>query len=124
MSNSFTILIVDDEQELLEMYQDFLELEGFTVFSALSAILGNEILKANPQIQVIISDSHMPGMSGLEFLKLVSMLPSKPLFYLATGDIDQSKESIVQLGGTGLIAKPFDINEVITRIIKDLNGTV
>jgi DNA-binding response OmpR family regulator len=124
MISPCTILIVDDEQDLLEMYLDFFEMENFKVFSALSAKLGLEILAANPDIQVIISDSHMHGMSGLEFLNVLFKQKSSQLFYLATGDLDQSDEEIKKLNGTGLLLKPFDMNEVIKRILKDLNGTV
>lgn len=122
MTHPCVILIVDDEKDLLEMYQDFFELENFKVYAAPSASLGLELLDAHADIQVIISDSHMNGMSGLEFLQKVSLRPVRPLFYLATGDLAQSVDAITSLGGTGLVAKPFDMNEVIKRILKDLNG--
>ena len=118
----YTILIVDDEPDLLEMYQEFLEMEGHKVYAAPSAIIGMEIFTNNPAIQIIISDSHMPGMSGIDFLKKINELPQKPLFYLATGDLDQTNEFIQSLGGTGMIGKPFDLEEVLKRIDKDLNG--
>lgn len=124
MSSLCTILIVDDEQDLLEMYQEYFELEDFKVFTAPSADLGLEILDANANIQAIISDSHMSGMSGHEFLYVINQRPSKPLFYLATGDLDQTDEEIKKLGGTGLVTKPFNMNEIIKRILKDLNGKI
>lgn len=124
MSSLCTVLIVDDEQDLLEMYRDFFELEDFQVFSAPSAELGLELLGANPNIQVIISDSHMSGMSGHQFLQVVNQRSSKPLFYLATGDLNETNEDIKKLGGTGLVTKPFDMNEIIKRILKDLNGKI
>lgn len=124
MSSPYTILIVDDEKDLLEMYQDFFEMEGFKVYSALSATQGLELLTKNPDIQAIISDSHMTGMSGTEFLAAVNKNSVKPLFYLATGDIAQTDDDIKKLGGTGLLAKPFDMTAVVERLIKDLNGKV
>lgn len=124
MSSPCTVLIVDDEQDLLEMYQDYFEIEGFKVFAASSAQQGLELLDANPSIQAIISDSHMSGMSGLEFLAVVNKHQAKPLFYLATGDLEQNNEEIKKLGGTGLLTKPFDMSDVIQRILKDLNGKI
>jgi len=122
MSSVCTVLIVDDEKDLLEMYKDYFEMENFTVFTSLNAKDGLEIFDAHSEIQVIISDSHMSGMSGLDFLKELGQKSSKPLFYLATGDLDQTDEAIITLGGTGLLTKPFDMGEIIKRILKDLNG--
>jgi DNA-binding response OmpR family regulator len=122
MSSVCTILIIDDEADLLEMYRDFFEMEDFTVFAASSAKAGLEILEARPEIQVVVSDSHMNGMSGLELLKILNDKNTKPLFYLATGDLDESDDNLKALGAAGLLTKPFDMGEVIKRILKDLNG--
>jgi DNA-binding response OmpR family regulator len=122
MSSVCTILIIDDEADLLEMYRDFFEMEDFTVFAVSSAKAGLEILEAQPEIQVVVSDSHMNGMSGLELLKILNDKSKKPLFYLATGDLDESDDNLKALGATGLLTKPFDMGEVIKRILKDLNG--
>lgn len=122
MSSPGTILIVDDENDLLLMYNEVFLMENFKVFTASSATQGLELLTSNPDIQIIISDSHMHGMSGVEFLSEVSKLQVNILFYLATGDLDQREEEIINLGGTGLLIKPFDMDEVMKRILKDLNG--
>jgi DNA-binding response OmpR family regulator len=124
MSTNCTILIVDDEKDLLDMYREFFEMENFNVFSASSAELALKILQDHPEIQVIISDSHMKQMSGLDLLQELSKHPKMPLFYLATGDSADSELKILKLGATGLILKPFDMSEVIERILNDLNGRI
>jgi DNA-binding response OmpR family regulator len=124
MSTNCTILIVDDEKDLLDMYREFFEMEKFNVFSASSAELALEIFQEHPEIQVIISDSHMKKMSGLDLLQELSKRPKMPLFYLATGDSADSELKILKLGATGLILKPFDMSEVIERILNDLNGSI
>lgn len=122
MSAVCTILIIDDETDLLEMYRDYFEMDDFAVFTAAAASKGLEVLESHPEIQVVISDAHMGGMSGLELLAVLNKKSTKPLFYLATGDLDQTDDKIKTLGGTGLLTKPFDMAEVIKRILKDLNG--
>ncbi len=117
-----TILIVDDENDLLEMYKDFFEMENFKVFTASNGSAGLEILKVHSEIEVIISDSHMPGMTGLQFLGKVRELTKIPKFYLATGDLNQNQDEIVKLEGTGMILKPFDVEVVIAKILEELNG--
>ena len=123
MSNEkVSILFVDDELDILDMYREIFELEGFKVITASSAQDAIELYKKNNDINLIISDSNMNGMSGLEFLKHPKGNYSTiPPFYLSTGAIEQSEEQIKSLGGTGLVLKPFDLDEIINRIKKDLN---
>ena len=116
------ILIVDDDAEILEMYRELFEIEGFDVKVSASPIDGLDVYKQNNNIQLIISDSHMKEMSGIDFLKsLKASYETIPVFYLVTGDIDQSEEVVKSAGGHGLILKPFDLDEILIKIKKDLN---
>ena len=110
------ILIVDDDPVLLEIYCDLFQSNDFIILSATSAEDALEIYKANLNIHLIISDSHMKKMSGIDFLNiLVSEYKTIPYFYLATGDVDQSDASIIALGGHGVLQKPFDIDSTIIK---------
>jgi DNA-binding NtrC family response regulator len=116
------ILIVDDESELLEVYNELFMMEGFEVFTALSAIEGMEIYKENRNIKLIISDSTMKKMTGLQFLKaLQETYQTIPIFYLTTGGIEYTDGYIKSLGGHGFVLKPFDLNEILIKIRRDLN---
>lgn len=116
------ILIVDDDAEILEMYRELFEIEGFDVRVASSAIYGLDVYKQNSNIQLIISDSHMKEMSGIDFLKsLKASYETIPIFYLVTGDIDQSEDVVKSAGGHRLVLKPFDLDEILIKIKKDLN---
>ena len=65
----------------------------------------------------------MENMTGLEFMqKLKSTYQTIPVFYLATGDSEESEDNIKELGGHALILKPFDVDEIIVKIKKDLNS--
>jgi DNA-binding NtrC family response regulator len=65
-----TLLIVDDENNVLHALQRSLRKENYTVFTASGPEEGLEVLKQN-SIDLVISDHLMPKMTGLEFLKLV-----------------------------------------------------
>jgi CheY-like chemotaxis protein len=68
------------------------------------------------------TDANMGDMSGLEFLKaLKSTYQTIPIFYLSTGALDHSEEFIKSLGGHGLLLKPFDLDEILMKVKKDLN---
>ncbi len=117
-----SILIVDDELDLLDMYRELFEMDGFEVYTASSAIEGMETYKNNKKIRLIISDSNMGDMSGIDFLKqLKATYDSIPVFYLSTGAFEQSEDYIKSIGGQGLVLKPFDLDEIIIKIKKDLN---
>ena len=121
MIKKIPILIVDDEADLLEMYRELLEMENFQVFTALSAQEGMKLYSDHREIQLIISDSNMGDMSGIEFLMaLKSTYQRIPVFYIATGSIEQSEDRIKSLGGDGLVLKPFDLDEILIKIRKDL----
>lgn len=115
------VLIVDDDPDLLDMYQEVLRIEGTITMTASSGVEAFECCKNNPGVQVIISDAYMAGMSGIEFLKILrSHYQTMPVFYMLTGAFDISEEEIKKHGGTGLILKPFDLNEILERIKKDI----
>lgn len=116
------ILIVDDENELLEIYREFFEINGFKVLTASSAIIGLEIYKHNLDIRLVIADSNLGTSStGIDFLNaLTSIYQKMPVFYLATGEIELAEEYIKSLGEHGLVLKPFDLDEILIRIKKDL----
>ena len=64
----------------------------------------------------------MGEMSGIEFLKfLKDTYQTIPLFYLSTGAFEQTEDYVKSLGGHGLVLKPFDLDEIIVMIKKDLN---
>lgn len=118
---NLTVLIVDDEADLLEMYRELFELEGYKVFTAESAREALTLFRDHRDIQLIISDSHMGDMSGMDLLKaLKKNFQTIPPFYLATGAVEQTEEDIKALGATGLVLKPFDLDEILLRIKRDL----
>lgn len=116
-----SILIVDDEEDFLEISQEFFEAEGFHVLTAYSANEAMNIYKNNLDIRLILCDLKLVGTSGIEFLKaLSSTYQNIPVFYLVTGDDERSEEYVKSLGAYGILYKPFDIDITIARIKIDL----
>ena len=116
------ILIVDDDTDLLEMYQEVIQIEGVKTITAQSATIALEICQNNPGIQVIISDAHMGDVSGMDLLRNLNEYYQRlPSFYILTGDFDIDEDQIIKDGGRGVILKPFDLNRILERIKKDIN---
>lgn len=120
-NNLISLLIVDDEPDLLEMYRELFEMDGFVVYTATSAQEALNVYQTHQNIKLIISDANMGEMSGIDLLKaLKKNYQTVPVFYLATGAMEQTEEDIKALGGTGLVLKPFDLDEILLRIKRDL----
>lgn len=103
MNNSRPIiLIVDDDPDLLDMYQEVIQIDGVVTMTAQSPKLAIEYCKNNPGIQVIISDANMGEVSGMDLLRnLKEYYQTVPVFYLLTGAFDIDEAEIVKDGGRG-----------------------
>jgi response regulator RpfG family c-di-GMP phosphodiesterase len=80
------VLLVDDEQKILSsLTRELFELEVCDVITAHNGVEGLEILKTNPNIMVIISDYHMPGMDGIRFLSEAQKISPDATRIMLTG---------------------------------------
>jgi len=114
------VLIVDDEVDLANLVAESFALEGFFVDKVTSGGEALERCEAN-HYDVIVSDQNMPGMTGFQLLEKLQNTPEKKiLYYLCTGDIAIDKKDFMEIGGSDLIAKPYDIFALIERIGHDL----
>ncbi len=114
------ILAIDDEPNIRNVLNRALAMAGFTVEIAASGMEAMVLLeKANterqPPFDLVFSDLGMPGMSGWEVAsELYRQWPETPLV-LVTGWGDQlDQQKMVEHHVTHTIAKPFNINELVT----------
>lgn len=84
---SRSVLVVDDEEAVRVSLRRVLEGAGYRVLAAESGEQGMAILQTAP-IQLVISDNHMPGMPGIDFLKLVRVRYPHVVRIMLTGDPD------------------------------------
>ncbi|MFZ5570859.1 MAG: sigma-54-dependent transcriptional regulator [Thermodesulfobacteriota bacterium] len=118
-----SILIVDDDRNVLEVLEARLSSAGFLVFKTAEPKDALDILTSNP-VDLMISDMKMPGMSGMElFHDVRSMLPGLPVVFLtAYGSIPDAVNA-VKAGAVDYIAKPFDGQELLKKLRKILLNT-
>ena len=112
-----TILVVDDEQDLLEILQFNLQSEGYVVRTAMSA---EEALKLNlSDVDLILLDVMMGEMSGFKMAEILKANPatqSIPIIFLTARDTENDTIAGFNLGADDYIAKPFSLKEVLVRI--------
>jgi len=106
------IVVVDDEPEIVSLVSETLEMDDFIVTSFTCPMQALNSL-GDLEFNVIISDAHMPGMTGMEFLAKTKESIERPFFFfLCTGDMSIDTEKFESLGGTKIISKPFSIIEL------------
>ena len=112
------ILVVDDEEDLCEILQFNLESEGFAVDIANSA---EEALKLlTDEHELILLDVMMEGMSGFKMAEKVrkEMHMNTPIIFLTAKDTENDMLTGFSIGGDDYIAKPFNINILLSRCNK------
>ncbi|MDX9696323.1 MAG: response regulator [Bacteroidales bacterium] len=121
MNDKVTLLYVDDEPINLKLFELNFR-KKFNVITAESGLQGYELLKENPHTIVVISDMKMPGMNGIEFIKLAKKdFPYISYFILTGFDIT---EEIADALNERLIhkyfRKPFNLREIESSILEIL----
>ena len=117
-----TLLIVEDEPEILLALKTAAEAVGFVVYGAKNGRLALEVFEHN-HLDLIVSDIKMPDMSGLEFLSQLRLGGGATacLFITAYGDKESALEAL-RLGAFDFLEKPFAIGEFQKLISSAIAG--
>jgi signal transduction histidine kinase len=112
MSRRHTLLIVDDEADVVQSLQDLLRRE-FVVLGATQAQEGLRLLHRQP-VHVVMTDQRMPEMSGIDFLRHVRQDRPEAIRLLFTGyaDIKAVIDAINEGHVYRYLAKPWDPDEL------------
>jgi len=104
-----TLLIVDDEPNILSAIGRLLRRDGYTILTANSAATGLETL-ARSNVDVIISDQRMPGMTGVEFLRRAKDLFPDTVRIVLSGftELSSVADAINEGAIYKFLAKPWD----------------
>lgn len=117
-----TIMIVDDEPNILNALGRLFRREGFNVITAESGEAGLELIRKN-EVAVVISDQRMPGIDGVEFLQQLMVLSPDTIRFMLTGYADM--KSVLDAINRGevyrFITKPWDdekLKEVVSEALE------
>lgn len=112
---SKTILIVDDEKEIRELLQLYIEKDGYAVIQAEN---GLEALKqaASARIDLAVIDIMMPELDGYQLIKELRERSNMPIIIVSAKTENHEKILGLDLGADDYVTKPFDPLEVTARI--------
>jgi two-component system, OmpR family, response regulator MprA len=110
-----TVLIVDDEPQIVEFLRMGFAYEGFTVCVATSGIEGLQMALAK-QPDVIILDIMLPGMSGLDIASRLRPSSDAAILMLTARDEVDDRVTGLNSGADDYVTKPFAFKELLARV--------
>jgi CheY-like chemotaxis protein len=110
MSNKTAILVAEDEAMLRMIAVEMLQDSGFDVFEAADGVEGLEILKAHPQISLLVSDIKMPRMDGYALAEAGLALKPELKIMLMTGYAGEPPAG--PLRNVQILHKPFNLERL------------
>ena len=125
---SFSILIVDDEPDIADLFRQRFRREvrqGQYVLHFAGS--GEEALRRlaeiHPELIVILSDINMPGMDGLELLgEIRRVRPELPVLMVTAYGDDDRKRRADELGAAAFLAKPVDFDQLKQHLLRLMPG--
>jgi two-component system response regulator FlrC len=113
-----TILLVDDDRDILRYLEDTLRMFGYNVIPRTDAESALPVIREGTKVDLVITDYSMPGMDGHEFFTVLKRLsPSVPVIILTGyGSVENFLKSL-SLGVCDYVCKPIEAKE-LGRVVK------
>jgi two-component system alkaline phosphatase synthesis response regulator PhoP len=110
-----TILVVDDEPQIVRLVRDHLEAAGFSVLEAGDG-RGAVRVAATGHPDLIVLDLGLPGLDGLDVTRSLRKDNAVPIIVLTARSDESDKLVGLELGADDYITKPFSPKELVARI--------
>lgn len=111
----YTILVCDDEKDIVSAVEIYLTAEGYHVLKAYNGLEAIEILENN-EIHLILMDIMMPGMDGITATAQIRKSHNLPILFLTAKSENSDKILGLNIGADDYVTKPFDPLELTARV--------
>ena len=115
-----TILVCDDEKEIVEAISIYLEGDGYKIIKAYDGQEAVDILNSGRKVDLIIMDVMMPGMDGIHATLKIREKLDVPIIILSAKSEDNDKILGLNIGADDYISKPFNPLELLARVKSQL----
>jgi len=118
-----TILIVDDEEDILDLLDYTLSSAGYDTITCIDTVNIRAILDEE-EVSLILMDRNLPGVEGSLFIeKIRSEGYNQPVIYVSAKDLSDDIVEGFERGGDDYITKPFNVNELKARVASLIRRT-
>ena len=112
------ILIVEDNKKNLKLVRDVLQVKGFSTLEAGTAEDGIR-LAGEHKPDLILMDIHLPGISGIEALKVLraeAATAAIPVIAVTASVMQQDRKQITEAGFDAYVGKPINLKEFLDAV--------
>lgn len=114
-----TLLLVDDEKEILDLLEIYLKNEGYNLLRAANGIEALDVLRQR-EVDLIILDIMMPRMDGIQACMRIREEKNMPIIMLSAKSQDMDKIMGLSTGADDYMTKPFNPLELVARVKSQL----
>ena len=115
----YSILVVDDDKEIVRSLGKLLELEGYHVLKAYNGLEALDMLVMN-KVHLLILDVMMPQMNGLSALMKIREQNNIPVIMLSAKTEESDKVIGLSMGADDYVTKPYNTQELMARVRSQL----
>ncbi|MCM3737032.1 response regulator transcription factor [Bacillus cytotoxicus] len=110
-----SILVVDDDKDIVQMIEVYLQQEGYKVVKAYDGEQALQLFSEH-DIELAILDIMMPMMDGIEVCRRIREKYNIPVMFLSAKATDVDKVIGLSTGADDYIVKPFSVIELVARV--------
>ena len=110
-----SVLVIEDEENLVEVLRYNLEREGYQVEACLDGAEGLDSARVSHP-DLIILDVMLPGLDGFEICRILRRESDVPILFLTARGEEIDKVVGLELGADDYVTKPFSVREVVARV--------
>ncbi|WP_153126452.1 response regulator transcription factor [Peribacillus tepidiphilus] len=113
--NEYTVLVVDDEEDMRNLIEMYLLNSGYKCIQAEDGKKALEKLHKH-RVDVILLDIMMPNLNGFEVCEIIRKTHQTPIIFISAKGEEWDKVKGLKLGGDDYVVKPFSPGELMARI--------
>ncbi|MHB8520627.1 MAG: response regulator, partial [Limisphaerales bacterium] len=119
-----TLLLVDDDEDILDLEVRALGGLGYRLLAAAQPAEALRLAVITPTIDLLLTDYTMPNINGLELTRRFRAVHPKTPVLMVSGSLEMLNGDAIDLERFATLPKPFTVNQLVHRVRASLNATL